>query len=407
MPATSTAFGFAALSSQLDADNDVAFTVAEDGYIQALPDGLFASVDGRPSDVAAGKWLMDEAAFTALQANTPHQSGDLVIDYEHQTLNKEKNGQPAPAAGWFSIDDLQYRQGEGLFIKPRFTDNAIAYLSAKEYKYFSLVFGYDTNTGRPQFIHSAALTNRPGVDGMLPLATLSAQLEASQFFGSGSGLLAKHTQSNTAHANRIENQPEELHVNPLLKKLLAGLGIEVASDTDALTAEQETAALSALDELSTAAASVDGLNQRLAALSANSNTDTNTNANGQVNLSEYVPVATVNALRDQLAQLSAQNGLLTIDQAVKDAVDEGRVLACEQDYLLALGKQQGMAALSAHLDGRKPINALTTTQTATVAKPDMQDNLAALSADEKNLADAWGMSHADYAKAKAADKEQN
>lgn len=398
MPATSTAFGFAALSSQLNADKDAVFTVAEDGYIQALPDGLFASVDGRPADVAAGKWLMDETAFTALQANTPHQSGDLVIDYEHQTLNKEKNGQPAPAAGWFSIADLQYRQGEGLFIKPRFTDNAIAYLSAKEYKYFSLVFGYDTNTGRPQFIHSAALTNRPGVDGMLPLAQLSAVLKATNC----SGLSPNRTQSNCT-----KNQPEELHVNPLLKKLLAGLGIEVASDTDALTAEQETAALSALDELSTAAASVDGLNQRLAALSANSNTDTNTNANGQVNLSEYVPVATVNALRDQLAQLSAQNGLLTIDQAVKDAVDEGRILACEQDYLLALGKQQGMAALSAHLDGRKPINALTTTQTATVAKPDMQDNLAALSADEKNLADAWGMSHADYAKAKAADKEQN
>ncbi|MEZ9197446.1 phage protease [Shewanella sp. 10N.286.54.B9] len=113
MPATSTAFGFAALSSQLNASTDEAFTVAEDGYIQALPDGLFASVDGRPADVVAGKWLMDETAFTALQANTPHQAGDLVIDYEHQTLNKEKNGQPAPAAGWFCIDDVQYRQGEG------------------------------------------------------------------------------------------------------------------------------------------------------------------------------------------------------------------------------------------------------------------------------------------------------
>ncbi|WP_198590840.1 hypothetical protein [Shewanella sp. 10N.286.52.C2] len=46
MPATSTAFGFAALSYQLNVNTDVAFTVAEDGYFQALPDGLFASVDG-------------------------------------------------------------------------------------------------------------------------------------------------------------------------------------------------------------------------------------------------------------------------------------------------------------------------------------------------------------------------
>lgn len=378
MPATSTAFGFAALSSQLNANTETAFVVAEDGYIQALPDGQFASVDGRPADVKSGKWLMDATAFAALQANTPHKAGDLVIDYEHQTLNSVKNGHPAPAAGWFGIDDVQYREGEGLFIKPRFTDNAIAYLNAKEYKYFSLVFGYDTTTGRPQYIHSAALTNRPGVDGMLPLAQLSA---------------------NWPQPNSPKNKPEERNVNPLLKKLLEALGIEIDANAEALTAEQETAALSALDELSTAAASVDGLNQRLVALSAN--------ASGQVNLSEYVPVATVNALRDQLAQLSAQNGQLTIDQAVKDAVDEGRVLACEQDYLLALGKQQGMAALTAHLDGRKPINALTTTQTTTVAKPEKKDNLAALSADEKQLADAWGMSHDDYAKAKAADKEQN
>lgn len=205
MSATTTALGFAALSCQLNVNSEATFVVGEDGYIQALPDGHFAAVDGRPDDVAGGKWLMDSVAFAALQANTPHKAGDLVIDYEHQTLNKEKNGQPAPAAGWFNIDDVQYRQGQGLFIKPRFTDNAIAYLTAKEYKYFSLVFGYDTSTGRPQFIHSAALTNRPGVDGMLPLASLAALVT----------LTANELSVNTPSQS---SQPEELHVNSLLKK---------------------------------------------------------------------------------------------------------------------------------------------------------------------------------------------
>ena len=383
MPATTTALGFAALSSQLNVNTEAAFVVGEDGYIQALPDGHFASVDGRPDDVAGGKWLMDSVAFAALQANTPHKAGDLVIDYEHQTLNKEVNGQPAPAAGWFNITDVQYREGHGLFIKPRFTDNAIAYLTAKEYKYFSLVFGYDTSTGRPQFIHSAALTNRPGVDGMLPLASLAA-------------LAALNTSLNP-HEPIQSTDTEELHVNPLLKKILAALGVEIPDDVTALTAEQEVAALSALNTLTTAANSVDGLKQEVTALTAKVDT---------VDLSEYVPASTAKALRAQLVALTAENGVLTVEQTVKAAIDEGKAFECERDYLTKLGKQS-MAALTANLGERVAIAALTAKQTTTVPDPikDKETKLAALTADQIKMADSWGMSHADFAKAIAADQE--
>ncbi|NLQ23420.1 hypothetical protein HGO26_11105 [Shewanella sp. S-1] len=383
MSATTTALGFAALSSQLNVNSEAAFVVGEDGYIQALPDGHFAAVDGRPDDVAGGKWLMDSVAFAALQANTPHKAGDLVIDYEHQTLNKEKNGQPAPAAGWFNIDDVQYRQGQGLFIKPRFTDNAIAYLTAKEYKYFSLVFGYDTSTGRPQFIHSAALTNRPGVDGMLPLASLVA-------------LAALNTSLNP-HELIQSTDTEELHVNPLLRKILAALGVEIPDDVTALTAEQEVAALSALNTLTTAANSVDGLKQEVTALTAKV---------GTVDLSEYVPASTAKALRAQLVSLTAENGVLTVEQTVKAAIDEGKAFECERDYLTKLG-QQSMVALTANLGERVAIAALTAKQTTTVPDPikDKETKLAALTADQIKMADSWGMSHADFAKAIAADQE--
>jgi phage I-like protein len=58
MSATSSALGFAALSRQLNSDTQTSFVLGEDGYIQALPDGAFAAVDGRPLDVKGGKWLM-------------------------------------------------------------------------------------------------------------------------------------------------------------------------------------------------------------------------------------------------------------------------------------------------------------------------------------------------------------
>lgn len=387
---TAIAIGVAALSSTIAINsNTTGVLFGDDGYIQALPDGHFAAVDGRPDDVPGGKWLMDAAAFAALKANTPHKAGDLVIDYEHQTLNKEQNGQPAPASGWFNIDDVQYRQGQGLFVKPRFTDNAIAYLNAKEYRYFSLVFGYDKATGRPQFIHSAALTNRPGVDGMLPLASLAA-------------LAALNTSLNPPEPSQTTDT-EELHVNPLLRKILAALGVEVPEAATALTAEQEVAALSALDVLTTAANSVDGLKQEVAALSAKSQQL----QSPTIDLTKYVPIAIVNALRAQLVALTAENGVLTVEQTVKAAIDEGKAFECERQYLIDLGKQS-MAALTANLGERVAIAALTAKQTTTVPDPtkDKDTKLAALTADQIKLADSWGMSHADFAKALAAEQEQ-
>ncbi|UXM80709.1 phage protease [Shewanella seohaensis] len=329
------------------------------------------------------------SGLCGLKSEYPHKAGDLVIDYEHQTLNKEQNGQPAPASGWFNIDDVQYRQGQGLFIKPRFTDNAIAYLNAKEYRYFSLVFGYDKATGRPQFIHSAALTNRPGVDGMLPLASLAA-------------LAALNTSLNPDQPNQ-STDTEELHVNPLLRKILAALGVEVPEAATALTADQEVAALSALDTLTTAANSVDGLKQEVAALSAKSQQV----QSPAIDLTKYVPIATVNALREQLVALTAENGVLTVEQTVKAAIDEGKAFECERDYLTQLGNQN-MAALTANIDARTPIAALTAKQTTTVPDPnkDKDTKLAALTADQIKLADSWGMSHADVAKALAAEQEQ-
>ncbi|AAN53752.1 phage protease [Shewanella oneidensis MR-1] len=381
---TTIAIGVAALSSTIAINpSTTGVLFGEDGYIQALPDGHFAAVDGRPDDVPGGKWLMDAAAFAALKANTPHKAGDLVIDYEHQTLNKEQNGQPAPASGWFNIDDVQYRQGQGLFIKPRFTDNAIAHLNAKEYRYFSLVFGYDKATGRPLFIHSAALTNRPGVDGMLPLAALAA--------------LAALDTSLNANALPHPTQPEGLHVNPLLMKLLAALGIEIAEGSEP-TEAQLNDALKRIDDLVKAAGSVDGLKQEVAALTAKV---------GTVDLSEYVPVSTANALRAQLVALTAENGVLTVEQTVKAAIDEGKAFECERDYLTQLGNQN-MAALTANINARTPIAALTAKQTTTVPYPtkDKDTKLAALTADQIKLADSWGMSHADVAKALAAEQEQ-
>ncbi|WP_417345709.1 phage protease [Ferrimonas sp.] len=352
---TTESMAVTALSAELDIS-------ADDGWVQALPDGEFSAVDGRPRDVHSGKWRMDAEAFAALKAHTQHQQGDLVIDYEHQTLNKEKNGQPAPASGFFSIDDIQYRQGQGLYIKPRWTDKARAHLSAGEYRYFSLVFAYDTATGRPQAIHSGALTNRPGVDGMQPLASLMAEITST-------------TPSTTS--------PEkESPMKNALTTLLGLLGITVEGDAEP-SEEQVNQAKEAISKLK---------QQGEAALTAQ-----------EIDLTQYVPVAAYNAVSQQLAALTAESGKEAVKQAVEKAQGEGRILQAEVGYYTDLGNQHGLAALTAQLEQRVAIPALSTQQTTTVTPPEDKGGEAALSAEEKQMADAWGMSHDEFAQAK---KEQ-
>jgi len=342
----------------------------QDGWYQLLPAGYFSAVDGRPHDVASGKWFIDAQIVATLKANTPHQLTDLVIDYEHQTLNAKENGQPAPAAGYFNLAELEWRDGDGLYVKPRFNDKAQAFIDGKEYRYLSCVFGYDKQTGTPQFIHSAALTNRPGIDGLTPLAQLCAQLFTTQ------------------HSTTQQEKPA---MNQLIIDLLARLGIDLP-DAANVTPATATAALTAMDSLKTNADKSAQLTTQLAALSAG--------GAGEVDLSQYVPIAAYQANVDALAKLTAQSGIAQVDSMIAKAQAEGKVLPGEVDYLTSMAKQQGVAALTAALDSRVAIAALSTTQTQGKAPESNDNGLAQLTAEDKTAADLLGISHADFAKSK-------
>ncbi len=75
--------------------------------IRLLPVGRFAATDGSGWPEGIAGWMLDEAAAVSLMAQASLRASDFVIDFEHQTLHKEANGQPAPAAGWFKA--LQFR----------------------------------------------------------------------------------------------------------------------------------------------------------------------------------------------------------------------------------------------------------------------------------------------------------
>ncbi|MXR36690.1 phage protease [Craterilacuibacter sinensis] len=132
-----------------------------------IPAGQFRAVDGRPQGLPC--WTMDSEAARQIIATVSALAGDVVIDYEHQTLKASTNGTLAPAAGWFK--ELEWREGDGLYVMDaRWTENAAAMLTAREYRYISPVFSYGQASGRVISIHSAAITNTPALDGLTDLA---------------------------------------------------------------------------------------------------------------------------------------------------------------------------------------------------------------------------------------------
>ncbi len=362
---------FAALSTSLAEDVGIASlafdaNANQDGWCQLLPAGHFSAVDGRPFDVVGGQWFIDKAIAERLISAALAATNDLVIDYEHQTLNADDNGHPAPAAGWFK--QIEWREESGLWIKPNWTKRAREFIDNGEYRFLSAVFPYDKNSGVPLSLHSAALVNRPGIDGLASTA-----------------LRAKN---GTTHSNHTS---EDLPMNETLRKMLATLGIQVDANA-ALTDAQSTAALSALDLLTTNAGKVATLESSLASLKAK--------GADSVDLSKYVPAETYNALVVEVAALKAGDDKNSTQQLIKVAQESGKVLAMEVDYLTAFAEQQGVAALKTMLDSRSVLAALKGQQTDGRETTPAQ-GLAVLSADEKEALRISGMTEEEYLKAKA------
>lgn len=339
-----------------------AISVDDNGWQQLLPAGHFSAVDGRPNDVPGGQWYLDGTIAQHLIEQAQLAANDLVIDYEHQTLYSEQNGQPAPAAGWFKA--MEWREGSGLWIKPRWTDRARDFIHGGEYRYLSAVFPYDKE-GHPLALHSAALVNRPGIDGLQAVAALNAHF------------------SPTVHPE------QETVMNETLRKLLAALGIELAEDAEP-TDEQYQTAVTALKALTDGANKAAALETEMATLKAKP---------GDVSLNDYVPRATYDGIVTELAALKAGSDKETATRLIDDARAEGKVLAAEADYLTRFANQQGLAALKALIAARPAVAALKGQQTTTETPPKPKDN--ELSAEDMAVCKAMGLDVETFKKAKA------
>lgn len=148
--------------------------------IRIMPAGYFRAADGRPGE--GRSWLLTPERGGQLVQQAQERETDYQVDYEHQAIQCETNGQPNPAAAWFK--QLEWRS-DGLYaVDVRWTARAQASIAAGEYRFLSPAFGYDPQTLEVTQLVNVALTNRPALPELeiapaVPTAALSFQQGAT------------------------------------------------------------------------------------------------------------------------------------------------------------------------------------------------------------------------------------
>lgn len=260
-----------------------------------LPAGLFRARDGRPEGLPG--WKLTPEDMARLVAEAESRETDYPIDYEHQILEARKNGQPAPAAGWFRR--LEARD-DGLWaVGVRWTDKARQMIAAGEYRYISPVFTYRKD-GAVDRLLMAAITNLPALDGLTDLSPLT-----------------------------------HLYMEDPMSESLADLKAALGAPDDA-----DVAALAA-DTIKTLAAEVASLKAERDALKAAA--------------AESVPMSQLAALQAEVASLKAEAEGRERQQLLEQGLSDGRILPAQRDYWA----QQPLAALKQWLSVAQPIAALT------------------------------------------------
>lgn len=123
------------------------------------------------NETTKGVFLFDEVSCKEVPAAVANWGNDFAVDYGHAMVD------PAPldpaaagiAAGWFQP---ALRDGELWAMNVRWTERALKYLRAKEYRYISPFFEVDKE-GRVMRFINVALTNIPATYNLTPLVPAS------------------------------------------------------------------------------------------------------------------------------------------------------------------------------------------------------------------------------------------
>ena len=312
----------AALALQVNADTHL------------LPAGEFKGRDGRPGKDLSWKISDTQGRALAARLNQRHAQVQFNLDYEHQAMLAEKNGQPAPASGWAA--QFEWRDGQGLFaLKTAWTPRALQMIKDGEYKYISPVIAYDSKTGEVTDLLNAALVNIPNLT-LNPVAQERLS-RLNAFFST--------------------TNPEQSTMNLVLLACLKALGLP---ETEAITAEQAVSAIAALKAASSpvpvalckalavdATTPAEQVTAKVVALKADADkvaaltaeVAALKTAQGNPDPSKWVALAAFTELSTQVAALSATQASNEVDGLIAAARAEGKCPPVVEQVWRDVGKK--------------------------------------------------------------------
>lgn len=308
--------------------------------VLVIPDGEFASHDGRPASVKEvdgrfKKWRLTPEGGARIVALHARYGRDIQVDYDHASESPElKAAGKAPASGWIKTALTRYEPGKGLFVTIEWTAAAAAAIDAGEYKYLSPVFLYSIVNGDVFALTKVALTNDPALPLAVSALTAASAAALSRELGLPE-LIDPPTQTHTHQG---------VTMNKTLLAAALGLTADVSEET-VLTA--------------------------VAALAAKSKAEPDP--------SKYVAVATLTAeqrahadTKAELAKLQSAQLTRDTDALIAQAKSEGVELTeAYEGHLKTVGEKLGIAALT-QMVADMPRNPAKAGKTQTGDKPPKQ-----------------------------------
>jgi phage I-like protein len=351
-----------ALPGDLVALHSVDLPAQPPEWVQLLPLGTFKGRDGRGPYTVRNQADAQRVIDLTLQRQG---SAKLPIDYDHQSdfAAIPGVGGQAPAAGW--IEELQAR-GDGIWGRVSWTQAGAARIAAREYRYLSPVFTHaKTAQGEVGVLLRAGLTNNPNLE-LTALASAGASSHGSErdAMDLAALLAALSLPATTTWEQALA------HARTLTSNLTAA-----QAGVSAVAMAAGLAANAAADQVATAVAT-----QRAAA--------------DKPDPAKYVPIETHTVVATQLRDLQAAVNKSAAEAEVSAAITAGKLAPAQKDWATAYASSD-LAGFKAFIE-KAPV--VVTPGSVVTGKPGDSDG--PLSAEDKAVCAAMGISEADFLKTK-------
>lgn len=337
-------------------------------WVQVIPAGAFTAVDGRA-------WTLKDATAVIAASLAGAAGGILAIDYDHAADLAAPKGLPAPAAGWMTA--LEAR-ADGIWARVDWTPAGGAAVAAKEYRFLSPAF-HHAKDGAVTSILGAGLVNRPALHQLAQLASHQGDRMDPTLQGLLAALGLPETTDQATALAAVTALKAGATTPPAALCSAVGLQAGASADTVALAAKAAVDGVKAIAAAAGLAADA-GVAQVVTAVTA-------------LKAGSSIADGQVVALTARLQALEADKTMGKVDAAIA----AGKFPPAQRDNLLALA-----AADPARLDAwiaSQPVVLKPGTADPATGKPPVD---GALTAEQKSVCTAMGLSEDAYKKALAA-----